>query len=162
MPHSPPNLFGGGGLLHRDKIPAPQHRPVPRTRSRPSAADGTRRDEGGVELYPCGDQICGRFYWMKDDTENGDLSRDKNNPDSAQRERPLCHMQFMGSFTPERRESLHRRLDLQSARRWHLQRANDAHRSRHARTARLSIYSRSSAKARPGSAPTSMPACLSD
>jgi len=59
----------------------------------------TEGHEGGVELYPCDDQICGRFSWMKD--ENGEVSRDTNNPDPAERQRPLCHMQFMGNFTPE-------------------------------------------------------------
>lgn len=33
--------------------------------------------------------------------ENGDISRDTNNPDPALRQRPLCHMQFMGGFTPD-------------------------------------------------------------
>jgi len=61
----------------------------------------TEGHEGGIELYPCGDEICGRFYWLKDKMENGDISRDKNNPDPNLHRRPLCHMQFMGGFTPD-------------------------------------------------------------
>ena len=26
----------------------------------------TEGREGGIQLYPCDDKICGRFYWMKD------------------------------------------------------------------------------------------------
>ncbi len=58
--------------------------------------------EGGVELYPCGDEICGKLcYWLKDNQENGSVSRDTKNPDPAKRDRPLCHMQFMGGFVPD-------------------------------------------------------------
>src|SRR5262249_159266 len=34
----------------------------------------TQDREGGVELYPCDSKICGRLYWLKDDTG----SRDEN------------------------------------------------------------------------------------
>lgn len=55
----------------------------------------TQDRDGGVELYPCDGKICGRLYWLKDDGG----SRDEHNPDPAKRQRPLCHMQFMGDFT---------------------------------------------------------------
>ena len=63
----------------------------------------TEGHEGGVQLYPCDDKICGRLYWMQNkkgaDDEKG-VSRDVHNPDPSQRQRPLCQMQFMGNFTP--------------------------------------------------------------
>jgi uncharacterized protein (DUF2147 family) len=55
----------------------------------------TQDRDGGVELYPCDGKICGRLYWLKDDTG----SRDDHNPDPAKRRRALCHLQFMGDFT---------------------------------------------------------------
>jgi uncharacterized protein (DUF2147 family) len=61
----------------------------------------TESREGGVELYPCGNQVCGRFYWLKDDMEKGDVSRDTHNPNQQDRQKPLCKMQFMGGFSPE-------------------------------------------------------------
>jgi uncharacterized protein (DUF2147 family) len=57
--------------------------------------------EGGVELYPCGEEICGRFYWLQDNIVNGDLSRDIRNSDPAKRQRPLCRTQFMWGFKPD-------------------------------------------------------------
>jgi uncharacterized protein (DUF2147 family) len=59
----------------------------------------TENRRGGVELYSCGDQICGRFQWISD--EEGPTSRDDNNPDPALRQRPLCHMQFMNGFASD-------------------------------------------------------------
>lgn len=62
----------------------------------------TEDKEGAVELYTCGDELCGKFYWLK--SEAGATSaedRDDNNPDPKLRGRPLCGMQFMGGFKPE-------------------------------------------------------------
>lgn len=56
--------------------------------------------DGGIELYPCGEEICGRFHWLQDN-EPGNVSRDDKNPDRALRQRPLCGMQFMGGFIPQ-------------------------------------------------------------
>jgi uncharacterized protein (DUF2147 family) len=61
----------------------------------------TEGHEGGVELYPCGDRVCGRFSWIKSDSEQHTVSYDTHNPDPAERGRPLCHMQFMGNFNPD-------------------------------------------------------------
>ena len=55
----------------------------------------TQDRDGGVELYSCDSKICGRLYWLKDDTG----SRDEHNPDPGKRQRPLCQMQLMGDFT---------------------------------------------------------------
>jgi uncharacterized protein (DUF2147 family) len=61
----------------------------------------TEDHEGGVELYACGEEICGSFYWLKDNIVNGDLSRDIRNFDPSKRQRPLCHTQFMWGFKPD-------------------------------------------------------------
>jgi uncharacterized protein (DUF2147 family) len=66
----------------------------------------TQDHDGGIELYPCGDQMCGRFYWLRDDSP-GNISYDDKNPDPAKRTRPLCGMQFMGGFTLDPDEKDH-------------------------------------------------------
>jgi len=60
----------------------------------------TEGHEGIVELYPCGDEICGRLHWIQDDGTEP-VSRDMRNPDPDLRARPLCHLKFMGGFTPD-------------------------------------------------------------
>lgn len=60
----------------------------------------TEGHDGGVELYRCGDKICGRFYWIQQDMRE-DRVRDISNPDPDKRERNLCRMQFMGDFVPD-------------------------------------------------------------
>lgn len=59
----------------------------------------TQDKDGIIELYPCGDKICGRFAWIEQ-TSN-EPPRDRHNPDAIQRTRPLCQMQFMGDFTTD-------------------------------------------------------------
>lgn len=60
----------------------------------------TEGQEGGVELYACGEKICGRFHWLKP-TPNEGIARDDHNPDITKRQRILCHLQFMGDFKPD-------------------------------------------------------------
>jgi len=69
----------------------------------------TQDRDGGIELYPCDGKICGRFYWLKDDDDEGgvDISRDDHNPDPAKRARSLCRMQFMGGFTEDHDKAGH-------------------------------------------------------
>ncbi len=57
----------------------------------------TEGHEGGVELYSCGDKICGKFYWVNQRPGEG-IAKDDHNPDLTKRHRLLCHMQFMGDF----------------------------------------------------------------
>lgn len=62
----------------------------------------TEDKDGAVELYSCGNELCGKFHWLK--PEPGAVSsdsRDDNNPDPKLRNRPLCGMQFMGGFKPD-------------------------------------------------------------
>lgn len=60
----------------------------------------TEGHEGGVELYGCADKICGRFAWLKPTPVEG-IAHDDHNPDPTLRKRVLCHLQFMGNFTPD-------------------------------------------------------------
>jgi uncharacterized protein (DUF2147 family) len=57
-------------------------------------------NEAVVELYTCGDRLCGKFHWLRDDSPQNP-SRDGQNPDSDKRKRRLCGLQFMGGFEPK-------------------------------------------------------------
>lgn len=57
----------------------------------------TEQREAGVELYKCGQEICGKFRWLQSDRK-GESLKDVNNPDPSNRDRSLCHLQFMGGF----------------------------------------------------------------
>ncbi len=62
----------------------------------------TPEKDGAVELYACGGELCGKFYWLKPDPENATaVDLDDRNPDPHLRNRPLCGMQFLGGFTPQ-------------------------------------------------------------
>lgn len=77
----------------------------------PCMAEGARQDEingfwltqdrdGIIEIYSCGSEICGRFHWLKKYTDQ-EVPRDEENPDTTKRNKPLCHLQFMGGFQPD-------------------------------------------------------------
>ncbi|MGB4100297.1 MAG: DUF2147 domain-containing protein [Alphaproteobacteria bacterium] len=62
----------------------------------------TEDKSGAVELYPCGDELCGKFHWLKlEPGATASADRDDKNPNPELRNRPLCGMQFMGGFKPE-------------------------------------------------------------
>ena len=53
--------------------------------------------EGAIEFARCDDALCGRLVWLRD----ADASRpplDVNNPDPAQRLRPLCGLPLLTGF----------------------------------------------------------------
>jgi uncharacterized protein (DUF2147 family) len=56
------------------------------------------KKDGIIEIYQCGDRLCGKLVWMKDPNRDGAPSVDRNNPDPALRQRPLCGMELLGSF----------------------------------------------------------------
>lgn len=59
----------------------------------------TEDKDAVVEFYPCEDSLCGRFYWLEDDSlEHPSL--DDRNPDPELKLRPLCGLNFMGGFKP--------------------------------------------------------------
>ena len=55
--------------------------------------------KGGVEIKPCGDQLCGNIIWLKQPNDpTGKPWVDKLNPDTAKRTRPICNLQIIGSL----------------------------------------------------------------
>ena len=71
--------------------------------SAPAAIVGTWLTEDRdaiIALYPCGENICGKFRWLKDDSADNVL-QDHLNPDPKKRRRPLCNLEFMTGFKPE-------------------------------------------------------------
>ena len=66
----------------------------------------TELDESKVEVYRCGEKICGKIVWLKrpvyTDSSDGQVGTpiiDRKNPDSAQRARPLIGLQIMQGFS---------------------------------------------------------------
>lgn len=60
--------------------------------------------EGGeavVEIEPCGAEACGRLVWLKSPWDaDGSPKRDANNPEPAQRTRPLCGLPLITGLEP--------------------------------------------------------------
>ena len=68
----------------------------------------TERDESKVEIFRCGEKLCGKIVWLKnpkytDSTEGriGTPIIDRKNPDPALRSRPLIGLQIMAGFTEQ-------------------------------------------------------------
>lgn len=66
----------------------------------------TEKDESKVEIFQCGEKICGKIVWLKNpkytDSNDGQVGTpiiDRNNPDPALRSRPLIGLQIMDGFT---------------------------------------------------------------
>ncbi len=55
-----------------------------------------------VEIYPCGDRLCGRVAELDEPLdENGNPRLDVNNPDEALRSRPILGMDLIAGFVPK-------------------------------------------------------------
>ena len=51
----------------------------------------TGKKGAAIRIYDCGEGLCGRIVWLKKPLDKtGRLKRDKNNPDVASRNQPLC------------------------------------------------------------------------
>ena len=60
-------------------------------------------DEGkaGVEIAPCGAEICGNIVWLKDPLDpKGKPWVDALNPDTSKRTRQVCGIQIIGGMKP--------------------------------------------------------------
>lgn len=57
-------------------------------------------DKGGiVEIYQCGDELCGRIVWLKDPNfEDGKPKTDLNNPDENKRQDPIIGLNMLKGF----------------------------------------------------------------
>ena len=62
----------------------------------------TQKKDGIVEIFRCGERLCGRLVWfrIKPDDPNPD-ALDLNNPDPALRRQKLCGLVFMKDFVPQ-------------------------------------------------------------
>ncbi|MDA0654028.1 MAG: DUF2147 domain-containing protein [Proteobacteria bacterium] len=71
------------------------------------AALGQWITEGGlsrVEVYGCGDALCGRIVWLEEPLEtDGTPKVDDENEDEALRARPLMGLEIIAGFEPDGR-----------------------------------------------------------
>ncbi len=52
---------------------------------------------GAVELVPCGQKLCGRIVWLKEEVNaEGKPLVDRYNPNPARRTTPICGLQVVG------------------------------------------------------------------
>lgn len=58
----------------------------------------TEDQEGAVEIYPCGQALCGKLVWFKP-SATPQAGLDERNPKPERRGQSLCNLQFMGGFT---------------------------------------------------------------
>lgn len=58
----------------------------------------TESKRGVVEIYRCGDALCGKLVWLIQPMRRGAPAVDDKNPDPQQRARPLCGLAMLGAF----------------------------------------------------------------
>lgn len=58
----------------------------------------TESKRGVVDIYACGDRVCGKLVWLIEPMRRGAPAIDDKNPDPALRQRPLCGLTMLGSF----------------------------------------------------------------
>ena len=66
----------------------------------------TELDESKVEIFMCGEKVCGRIIWLKSpvytDSRDGEVGTpfiDRKNPDPALRSRPILGLRILEGFT---------------------------------------------------------------
>lgn len=57
-------------------------------------------DKGAkVEIYQCGDKLCGKIVWLADpNKEDGTPKTDENNPDAANHNNPIIGLKMLKGF----------------------------------------------------------------
>jgi uncharacterized protein (DUF2147 family) len=59
----------------------------------------TQDGEGAIEIFDCGNFLCGRVVWQKSALRaDGSVDIDDRNPDPALRQRPICGLQIIGGL----------------------------------------------------------------
>ncbi len=59
----------------------------------------TEEEKSHVEIYACGDHLCGRIIWLKEPlNEDGTEKLDINNEDAAMQDRPIVGLEIMTGF----------------------------------------------------------------
>ena len=68
----------------------------------------TEMDESKVEIYRCGEKLCGKIVWLKNpvytDSRDGVIGTpviDRKNPDPSLKSRPVLSLQILEGFTAE-------------------------------------------------------------
>jgi len=66
----------------------------------------TDRDESKVEIFRCGEKLCGKIIWLKKpyytDSSEGEVGTpvlERKNPDSALKSRPILGLRLLEGFT---------------------------------------------------------------
>lgn len=55
--------------------------------------------DGAVELYACGNKVCGRIVWLRNPLgKDGQPLHDGYNPNPTMRTRPICGLQVIGNL----------------------------------------------------------------
>lgn len=58
--------------------------------------------KGAVELYACGNALCGRIVWLRQPVDrSGAPLRDANNPSADMRGRPICGLPIISELQPQ-------------------------------------------------------------
>jgi uncharacterized protein (DUF2147 family) len=71
---------------------------VPRTPARAAVPEGVWLIDGkaAVQIFDCSGLLCGRILWLQTPRDpQGQLNRDRNNPDPALRQRRLCGLTIL-------------------------------------------------------------------
>jgi uncharacterized protein (DUF2147 family) len=71
---------------------------IPRTSASPAVPEGVWLIDGkaAVQIFNCDGLLCGRILWLQTPRDpQGQLNRDRNNPDPALRQRRLCGMTIL-------------------------------------------------------------------
>lgn len=58
----------------------------------------TESKRGVIEIYRCGDEVCGKLVWLIEPMRRGAPAVDDKNPDPTLRRRPLCGLAMLGGF----------------------------------------------------------------
>ena len=58
----------------------------------------TQDKDARIRVSRCGNGLCGSIVWLRDPLEDGEPSRDKNNPNPALRKRPLIGLHLFQSM----------------------------------------------------------------
>ena len=77
---------------------------VPRTMVRAAVPQGVWLIDGkaAVQIFECQGLLCGRILWLKIPRDpQGQLNRDKKNPDPAVRQRRLCGLTILWGLHPD-------------------------------------------------------------
>jgi uncharacterized protein (DUF2147 family) len=54
--------------------------------------------DGAIEIYRCGDKVCGKLAWLAHPIVHGAPAHDIHNTDEKLRQRPLCGLSMLGDF----------------------------------------------------------------